>query len=345
MPLRRPNGYDATFNDKTPRKRLQASSISSVALGTRLLGERRATRCPASSRLSTTPENAYTWRRKLPGSERILNHLVAKQSTMTEPIQPPTAAVTTEKLTRWFGDQCAVDNVDLRVEAGTFYGFLGPNGAGKSTTIKMLTGLMQPSAGSIRVLGKNPLDPSEAIEVKRQIGVVPDKLALFEYLTAVDYLTFIGRVFHLERQTLRERIQELLELMQLDRELNKLAKDYSHGMRKKLALAAALLPNPKLLFLDEPFEGVDVVASSMIRAVLLGFVERGGTVFLTSHILEIVERICTHVGIIAGGKLIEQMSLAEMRAGGTLEGRFLEKLGFQPESTARLNWLETTKQP
>ncbi len=199
---------------------------------------------------------------------------------MTEPIQPPTAAVTTEKLTRCFGTQCAVDNVDLRVEAGTFYGFLGPNGAGKSTTIKMLTGLLQPSSGSIRVLGKNPLDPSEAIEIKRQIGVVPDNLALFEYLTAVDYLTFIGRV-----------------------------------------------------------------ASSMIRGLLQGFVERGGTVFLTSHILEIVERLCTHVGIIAGGKLVEQTSLAEMRAGGTLEGRFLEKLGFQPESTARLNWLEATTRP
>lgn len=256
--------------------------------------------------------------------------------------QPGSAsdAVQTKGLTRCFGGQRAVDGVDLQVESGSFYGFLGPNGAGKSTTIKMLTGLLQPSSGVIRILGFNPAVPGEAIEIKRRIGVVPEDLALYENLTATEYLTFIGKVFLIERQVLRQRIGELLELMQLENESRKLARDFSQGMRKKLALSAALLPNPDLLFLDEPFEGVDAVASSKIREVLTGFRARGGTVFLTTHILEIVERLCSHVGIISGGKLVAQAALSALSAGATLEKCFLEKLGQRPEAGPRLSWLE-----
>ncbi len=249
-------------------------------------------------------------------------------------------AIETHRLTRYFNDFCAVDEVALAVERGTFYGFLGPNGAGKSTTIKMLTGLLAPTDGQIIVLGRNMLDPRDALESKRRMGVIPEDLALFDNLTAREYLTFVGRIHLMEKATIQERSNELLELLDLHKEDRKLTIEYSHGMKKKLALAAALLPNPDLLFLDEPFEGVDAVTSRTIRDLLAGFVARGSTVFLTSHVLEIVERLCTHVGIIVKGRLVEQSSLEAIRQGGTLEDRFLEKVGADPEATHKLNWLE-----
>lgn len=252
-------------------------------------------------------------------------------------------AINTKQLTRYFDGVCAVDRLDLQVERGTFYGFLGPNGAGKSTTIKMLTGLLAASNGHARVLGKNIFEMDEALEVKRRIGVVPEDLALFDHLTAREYLTFIGRMHLLSRDTIQTRIDELLNLLGLAGDEKKLSLEYSHGMKKKLALAAALLPDPDLLFLDEPFEGVDAITSRVIRDTLAGYVQRGSTVFLTSHVLEVVEKLCTHVGIIAKGRLVEQSSLAELRgAGGTLEQRFLEKVGADTEATRRLSWLDDT---
>src|SRR4029450_8265247 len=160
-------------------------------------------------------------------------------------------------LTREFGTVRAVDHLRLRVEAGTFYGFLGPNGAGKSTTIKMLTGLLAPTSGTIRILGEDTGDPARALAVKRRIGVVPENLALFDNLTAREHLTFIGRMYLLPPDTIRKRCDELLSMMDLTGDEKKLTMEFSHGMKKKLALAAALIPNPDLLFLDEPFEGVD----------------------------------------------------------------------------------------
>jgi ABC-2 type transport system ATP-binding protein len=183
-----------------------------------------------------------------------------------------TWAIESHQLTRFFDKSCAVNAIDLKVERGTFYGFLGPNGAGKSTTIKMLTGLLAPSQGEIRVLGKNMLDPREAIEAKSRVGVIPEDLALFDNLTAREYLTFIGRMYLVPRATIRSRTDELLTILELAGEETKLTLEYSHGMKKKLALAAALLPNPDMLFLDEPFEGVDAVTSRVIRDLLAGFV-------------------------------------------------------------------------
>jgi ABC-2 type transport system ATP-binding protein len=249
-------------------------------------------------------------------------------------------AIETHQLTRYFDGFCAVNGIDLRVERGTFYGFLGPNGAGKSTTIKMLTGLLAPSDGKVLVLGKNVLDPGEALEVKRHVGVIPEDLALFDNLTAREYLTFVGRMYLLPKDTIRSRSGELLSMLSLDDEEKKLTAEYSHGMKKKLALAAAVLPNPDLLFLDEPFEGVDAVTSHVIRDLLAGYVARGSTVFLTSHVLEIVEKLCTHVGIIVKGNLVEQASLDELRQGSSLEQRFLEKAGADPDATHKLSWLE-----
>jgi ABC-2 type transport system ATP-binding protein len=252
-------------------------------------------------------------------------------------------AIETLGLTRRFGDLAAVDAIDLRVERGTFYGFLGPNGAGKSTTIKMLTGLLAPTSGSMRILGEDLANPDQALAVKRRIGVVPENLALFENLTAREYLTFIGRMYLLPRATVQERTNELILMMGLEAEEKKLALEYSHGMRKKLALAAALLPNPELLFLDEPFEGVDAVASRVLRDILKRSVERGATVFLTSHVLEIVEKLCTHVGIIARGKLVHQEPMAELRGTGSLEERFLQLVGADQVERQKLSWLEAER--
>jgi ABC-2 type transport system ATP-binding protein len=251
-------------------------------------------------------------------------------------------AIETRGLTRYFDGVCAVDDVGLRVERGTFYGFLGPNGAGKSTTIKMLTGLLAPSGGEMFVLGHDMRNPDGALAAKRRIGVLPEDLALFDNLTALEQLTFVGRMHLLPRETIRARSHELLSLLGLAGDATKLTLEFSHGMRKKLALAAALLPNPDLLFLDEPFEGVDAVASRVIREVLAGYVARGSTVFLTSHVLEIVERLSTHVGIIAGGRLVEQTSLDALRRGSSLEARFLETVGADADASGRLSWLEET---
>jgi len=251
-----------------------------------------------------------------------------------------TLAIETRQLTRFFNDFRAVAGIDLAVERGTFYGFLGPNGAGKSTTIKMLTGLLAPSGGEVLVLGRNMLDAKQSLEAKHRLGVIPEDLALFDNLTAREYLTFVGRIHLMPRDTIRSRCDELLTLLALQDEEKKLTLEYSHGMKKKLAMAAALLPNPDLLFLDEPFEGVDAVTSRVIRDVLAGFVSRGSTIFLTSHVLEIVERLCTHVGIIVKGQLVEQAAIATIREAGSLEDRFLQHAGADHEASHKLNWLE-----
>lgn len=248
-------------------------------------------------------------------------------------------AIKTKGLTRSFEGVCAVDHIDLQVEFGTFYGFLGPNGAGKSTTIKMLTGLLSASEGKALVLGRNIMDIRESLEAKQRIGVVPEDLALFENLTAREHLTFIGRMYMVPAETIQKRIDELLNLLGLLDDEKKLVIEYSHGMKKKLALASALLPNPDLLFLDEPFEGVDAVTSRTIRDMLLDFTKRGSTVFLTSHVLDVVEKLCTHVGIIANGKLVEQAKLDELRMGSSLEERFLEKVEADDDATHKLSWL------
>ena len=272
------------------------------------------------------------------------------------------AAISTEHLTRRFGELLAVDDVNLRVASGQFFGFLGPNGAGKSTTIKMLTGLLAPSAGRIEILGlglaENP------VEVKRQIGVVPEGMALFGRLTGAEYLNFAGRMYGLDRETAAKRASELLDFMQLADQPQTLVTDYSHGMQKKLALAAAVIHNPKILFLDEPFEGVDAIASGTLKAMLQRMIAHGATIFLTSHVLEIVERLCSHVAIIHRGKLVAQGSLEELRAGVeaqaagtlaanaapgataipsgeklTLEQIFLRIVGGAPQAEQELSWL------
>ena len=249
-------------------------------------------------------------------------------------------AVETHGLTRDFGSFRAVDGIDLAVPSGSFYGFLGPNGAGKSTTIKCLTGLLRPTAGSMRILGTDPL--ADPVAVKRRIGVVPEDLALFDRLSAGETLAFVAQVHGLDEDTAKSRSADLLELMDLESAGHTLVTDFSHGMRKKLSLAAALLPAPRLLFLDEPFEGIDAVASRQIKELLVSFVARGGTIFLTSHILEIVERLSTHIGVIASGRLVAQGPIADLRAaaaaGQTLEELFIGLVGGERGQVA-LDWI------
>jgi ABC-2 type transport system ATP-binding protein len=250
-------------------------------------------------------------------------------------------AVRTHGLTRDFGSFRAVNGIDLEVPAGSLYGFLGPNGAGKSTTIKCLTGLLRPTAGAMSILGMDPL--ADPVSVKRRIGVVPEDLALFDRLTAPETLTFVAQVHGIDAATARQRTADLLDVMDLASAGTTLVTDFSHGMRKKLSLAAALLPAPRLLFLDEPFEGIDAVASRQMKELLLSFVARGGTIFLTSHILEIVERLSTHIGVIARGSMVAQGPIAELRSGGpgghSLEELFISLVGGEPRPHAALDWI------
>ena len=223
------------------------------------------------------------------------------------------AAVETRGLVRRFGEFVAVDGIDLRVRRGAFFGFLGPNGAGKSATMKMLPGLLAPTEGRALVLGRDVA--AEPLEVKRRIGVVPEDLNLFERLTGAEMLAFTGRMYGLGREETAARARELLGLMELDGEPRKLVVEYSHGMKKKLSLACALIHRPEILFLDEPFEGVDVVASRTLKDLLSRLTARGLTVFLTSHVLEIVQRLCDEIAIISGGRLVASGPLAELRRG------------------------------
>ncbi len=258
-----------------------------------------------------------------------------------------TPALETHALTRCFGDFVAVDGIDLTVRQGEFFGFLGPNGAGKSTTIKMLTGLLAPSSGTIQVLGL-PLD-ADSVAIKQQIGVVPEGMALFPRLTAPEYLRFVGRMYGLDEAVIQQRSEELLDFMHLANEPKKLIADFSHGMQKKLALAAAVIHGPRILFLDEPFEGVDAIAAGQLKAMLQGMIARSATIFLTSHVLEIVERLCSHVAIIDKGSIVANGSLDELRAGVpnesgervTLEQVFIRSVGTDESSAApqELSWL------
>jgi len=253
-----------------------------------------------------------------------------------------TFALETRGLRKQFGDLVAIEGIDLSVPVGSFYGFLGPNGAGKSTTIKCLTGLLTPTAGSYTILGLDPRrDP---LEIRRRIGVVPEDLALFDRLSGLETLSFVGQVHGLDSATFGSRSRELLDVMDLSKAAGDLVADYSHGMRKKLALAAALLPAPRLLFLDEPFEGIDAISSRHIKELLGQFVGSGGTVFLTSHILDTVERLCDHIGVIREGRLVAQAPLVTLRTDigldRTLEEIFLALVGASADKAPAFGWLK-----
>jgi ABC-2 type transport system ATP-binding protein len=246
-------------------------------------------------------------------------------------------AIQAHDLRKVYGDKAAVDGLSLTVPRGCFFGFLGPNGAGKTTTIKMLMGLAPPTSGTIDLLGL-PM-PQRALEIKQLIGLVPDESLLFDHLTGAEFIEFVGRIYGLERAVARERSLELIDLFELTGSHRKLITEYSKGMRKRVAMAAALIHRPQLYLMDEPFEGVDAVGARLMKDILLEQVRHGATIFLTSHVLEVVERLCDRVAIINDGKLVLEGSMAELRgASDTLEDAFVRAVGVDRLSET-LDWL------
>jgi ABC-2 type transport system ATP-binding protein len=248
----------------------------------------------------------------------------------------PTPAIAIRNLRKVYSGRAAVDGLTLTVPQGCFFGFLGPNGAGKSTTIRMLTGLIAPTSGEIEILGL-PM-PAQEMEIKRRIGLVPDESLLFDRLTGAEYLEFVGRMYGLARPVAIERSAELLALFELH-EPRKLISDYSKGMRKRVAMAASLIHRPELFLMDEPFEGVDAVGARLMKDILLDQVRHGSTIFLTSHVLEVVERLCDQVAIINAGRIVRSGSMDELRNGSeTLEEVFVREVGAG-HTFERLEWL------
>jgi ABC-2 type transport system ATP-binding protein len=246
-------------------------------------------------------------------------------------------AIRAAALHKSYGGKPAVQGLDLEVRRGEFFGFLGPNGAGKTTTIHALTGVIEATSGEIEVLGMKV--PEEIIAVKRQIGVVPDENVLFDRLTGYEFLEFAGRMYGLDRDTAAQRSKELMELFELDLRADTLIAGYSKGMKKRVALGAALIHRPSLFLLDEPFEGVDPVGARLMKEILQQQVAQGATVFLTSHVLEVVERLCTRVAIINNGRVVAEGSVGELRtAEETLEDIFMRVVGGEKEMAA-LAWL------
>jgi ABC-2 type transport system ATP-binding protein len=251
-------------------------------------------------------------------------------------------AVEAVGLTRRFGRKVAVDRLNLAVAQGEYFGFLGPNGAGKSTTINILVGLLRPNEGVARINGvdmwQNPL------EAKRQLGVLLENLNLYQRLTAREFVRFVGTMYELPEREVKQRTEELLELLDLLDDADKLIIDYSHGMRKKTALAAAIIHAPRVLFLDEPFEGIDAISGRGIRDVLQQLRARGTTIFFSSHILEVVERLSTRVAVIDDGRLVAQGTMSELREqaqtgqAATLEDLFLKAVGAG-KVEGKLSWL------
>jgi ABC-2 type transport system ATP-binding protein len=251
-------------------------------------------------------------------------------------------AIVCRGLGKAFRDRPAVQELSLRVRRGTFFGFLGPNGAGKSTTIRMLTGLLRPTAGEAFIEGLSVAD--DPLAVKRIIGVLPEELPLYERLSGEEYLHFAGRMHGLSRPETRRRTDELLEFLSLAEDRGRLIVDYSQGMKKKVALAAALIHSPKVLFLDEPLNGIDPVSGRIVTDLLRRLAGRGVTLFFTSHVLDVVERLCDEVAIIDHGRLVAQGSLSDIRAqrelgqNASLEDVFL-KLVAADVTREDLTWI------
>ena len=251
-------------------------------------------------------------------------------------MSPQTPAIVIRDLRKLYATKAAVDGLTLEVPRGSFFGFLGPNGAGKSTTIRMLTGLAPATSGTVEILGYSM--PLQELEIKRRIGLVPDESLLFDRLTGPEYLEFVGRMYSLSRPLAKDRARELLDLFELSADKKQIIGEYSKGMRKRVAMAASLIHSPELFLMDEPFEGVDAVGARLMKDILLDRVHHGATVFLTSHVLEVVERLCDHVAIINEGRIIRQGTVDELRASDdSLEQAFVRIVGYREHE--RLDWL------
>ncbi|GAA4267237.1 ABC transporter ATP-binding protein [Frondihabitans peucedani] len=248
-------------------------------------------------------------------------------------------ALSIRGLVKRFGEKVAVSGIDLDVPAGSFYGLVGPNGAGKTTTLSMATGLLRPDAGHLSILGVDVWsDPTAA---KRLVGVLSDGIALFDRLSGEQLVTYHGLLNGMDRETVRTRTRDLLDLLDLTEAGGKLVVDYSAGMTKKIALATALVHAPRLLVLDEPFESVDPVSAANIRDILHGYVEGGGTVIVSSHAMDLVQRMCDHVAVIASGRVLASGTVDEVRQGHDLEDVFVDLVGGRHHSKGP-EWLRTS---
>lgn len=256
----------------------------------------------------------------------------------TGPTEEP--AFDLDALSKRFGSTVAVDRVSFTVPRGSFYGLVGPNGAGKTTALSMAVGLLRPDSGMARIFGVNVW--SNPVAAKALVGVLPDGLAMPEQLTGREMLTYLGLLRGLDSQTVRQRSAELLGLLDLGEEDHKQVVNYSAGMRKKIGLATALLHAPRLLVLDEPFEAVDPVSARTLRAILQRFVQGGGSIILSSHVMALVEQLCDHVAVIDGGRVVAAGQLDDVRGGSSLEDRFAELVGAEEVETEGLSWLTSS---
>lgn len=285
----------------------------------------------APGRQSTRPTAAAPARAK-PRAPRRNVAAARRRRVSTEVV------LRTRNLSKRFGDSVAVADVDLEVHAGSFYGLVGPNGAGKTTTLSMITGLLRPDAGLITVHGADVwLNPALA---KRNMGVLPDRLRLFDRLTGAQLLQYAGSLRGLDRDTISSRGGELASALGLESALHRMVADYSLGMTKKIALASAMLHAPRVLVLDEPFESVDPVSIETIVGILQRYVESGGTVLLSSHGMDLVQRVCSHVAIMVEGRVLASGTMGSVRGRRTLEQRFVELAGTT-EADEGLEWLHT----
>lgn len=256
---------------------------------------------------------------------------------MTPEGAPP--ALSIQGLWKRFGTKIAVAGVDLEVPTGSFYGLVGPNGAGKTTTLSMATGMLRPDFGRVLVRGHDLWQ--DPLRVKTLLGVLPDGVRLFDRLTGAQLVTYAGLLRGLDRDVVRDRTADLLQTFDLAADADTLVVDYSAGMTKKVALACALVHAPRVLVLDEPFEAVDPVSAANIRDILASYVDGGGTVVVSSHVMDLVQRMCDHVAVIAGGHVLAQGTTDEVRGGATLEDRFVELVGGRRTEGA-LGWLRTS---
>ncbi len=252
--------------------------------------------------------------------------------------QATEAALSIRGLYKRFGEKIAVDGIDLDVPAGSFFGLVGPNGAGKTTTLSMATGLLRPDAGRLTILGVDVW--SNPTASKALVGVLSDGIALFDRLSGEELVTYHGLLNGMDRETVAQRTRDLLELLDMTEAAGKLVVDYSAGMTKKIALATALVHAPRLLVLDEPFESVDPVSAANIRDILQGYVANGGTVIVSSHAMDLVQRMCDHVAIIARGRVLTAGTVDEVRQGQELEDVFVDLVGGRHHSQGP-SWLRT----
>jgi ABC-2 type transport system ATP-binding protein len=254
------------------------------------------------------------------------------------PPATPVPALSLLGLAKHFGDKIAVDGISLDVPAGSFYGVVGPNGAGKTTTLSMATGLLRPDFGTALVHGVDVWQ--EPLQAKKLTGILPDGVRLFDRLSGAQLVTYAGLLRGMDKDTVASRVRELLAAMDLTRDAGTLVVDYSAGMTKKIALASALIHAPRLLVLDEPFESVDPVSAANIRDILDRYVGSGGTVIVSSHVMDLVQRMCDHVAVVAGGRVLAAGTVEDVRAGMSLEDRFVQLVGGRSQAEG-LEWLRT----